>query len=113
MKEQPTVPYIEDTTELSILLFDSSPLPNYPEKLSDAHERYFSALNKLADEHWPKTLLLVSHEICVRQAVIWGGSKDNVEASYCGQVELTRKQQGTYDWKLEGFDRVYKYDVPF
>lgn len=102
---------MEDITELSILSFDPTPLPNYPEKLSDANKRYLAALNTLSDKHWPKTILLVTHETCVRQAMGWGGSRDDFEATYCGLVELSREQQGGYSWKLEGYDRVYKYDV--
>ena len=113
MEESPSVPHKEDAKELNILSFDSSPLPKFPETLTECKQRYLSALNTLADEHWPKNLLLVSHEVCVREAVGWGGCKDDVEATYCGQVELSRSDESSHDWKLEGYQGVFKYDIPF
>ncbi len=113
MTESPMVPCKEDAEGLKILSFDSSSLPKFPETLSECKQRYLSALNTLADEHWPKTLLLVTHEVCVREAVSWGGCKADVEATYCGQVEIARNDKNSHDWKLKRYDGVYTYDVPF
>lgn len=112
MTDSPLVPCKEDIVDLKILTFDSSPLPKFPETIKECKERYLLALNTLADEHWPKTLLLVTHEVCVREAVGWGGSSDEVEATYCGQVELARTNRGVHDWKLKSYDGVYTYDIP-
>ena len=111
IEEAPLVPCKEDAKDLNILSFDSSPQPKFPETPTECKQRYLCAMNTLADKHWPKNMLLVSHEVCVREAVGWGGCKDDVEAIYCGQVELSRTDKDSNEWKLESYQGVFKYDV--
>ena len=112
MRCQPEVPAMMDVQDLSILSFDSSPLPEYPEKVSDVHKRYFETFKQLANKYWPDNILLVTHEICVRDSVQWGGCNDEVEATYCGQVELVRTEQQCHDkWALVEYHGVYKYET--
>ena len=44
------------------------------------------------------------------QAMVLGGCRDNVEATYCGHVELSRTTEREHSWKIEGYVGVYKYD---
>ena len=71
--------------------------------------RYLAVFQRLADQHWPESLLLVTHEYGVRQAMVLGGCRDDVEASYCGHVELSRTER-EQTWKIEDYVDVYKYD---
>ena len=68
---------------------------------------------RLADQHWPDNLLLVTHEYGVMQAMALGGCRDQVEATYCGHVELSRTDGREHSWKIEGYVGVYKYDNIF
>ena len=106
----PAVPATEDITQLKILSFDSTPIPDFPEKLDSVIVRYKEAVSKLADSHWPSNILAVSHEICVREACKLGGCNDDVEATYCGHVELVRGSKDSHEWRLQTYQGVYKYD---
>ena len=105
----PAVPAVEDITDLKILTFDPSPLPPYPENTATVNARYKEAVRTLSDLHWPMNILFVSHEICVREACKWGGCHDDVEATYCGHVELERKER-EHAWTLRHYEGVFKYD---
>ena len=101
---------MEDIKDLHILSFDPTPLPNFPEKIDSVNVRYRDAVNVLADRHWPNSVLMVTHEICVREAYGWGGSKEEVEATYCSHVELERKESGSHNWRVCSYQGVYVYD---
>ena len=47
------------------------------------------------------------------QAMVLGGCRDNVEATYCGHVELSRTTEREHSLKIEGYVGVYKYDDIF
>ncbi len=66
---------------------------------------------ELAAHHWPNNLLLVTHEYGVMQAMFLGGCRDDVEATYCGHVELSRASRTDYQWTIEQYCGVYKYDT--
>lgn len=106
----PAVPATDDITNINILTFDLSPLPDYPETVQSVNVRYQEAVSVIADANWPANVLIVSHEICVREACKWGGCNDEVEATYCGHVELKRTERGSRDWTLLGYKGVFKYD---
>ena len=101
---------MDDINDISVLTFDPTPLPSFPETLDCVNVRYREAVNKLADAHWPSNILVVSHEICVREAYRWSGCQDEVEATYCGHVELERRERESYNWTLRGYEGVFKYD---
>lgn len=101
---------MDDITDLNILTFDPTPLPAFPETVDSVHVRYKEAVNKLSDDHWPMNMLLVSHEICVSQAFMWGGCEDEMEVTYCGHAELERSEKNSYDWRLRSYNGVFKYD---
>ncbi len=65
---------------------------------------------ELARQHWPDHMLLVTHEYGVMQAMAVGGCKDEVEAIYCGHVELSRASTAD-PWTVEHYCGVYKYDT--
>ena len=73
--------------------------------------RYSAVFKKLADQHWPDNLLLVTHEYGVIEAMAFGGCRDDVEAAYCGYVELSRTDSSEHSWTIEGYSDVYKYDT--
>ena len=107
----PAVPAMDDLKDLQILSFDHTPLPNFPENNASVNARYRDAVNELADRHWPDSVLMVTHEICVREAYGWSAdSKEEVEATYCGHVELARKEKGSRNWRICSYQGVYKYD---
>ena len=72
--------------------------------------RYIEEFKRLADHHWPDNLIMVTHECAVMQAMVLGGCMDDVEATYCGHVELSRTSRENHQWKLEQYCGVYKYD---
>ena len=106
----PQVPALDDIKDIKVITFDQTPLPNYPETADSANTRYREAINELADRHWPASVLMVTHELCVRESYRWGGSKEEIEATYCGHVELERKEKGSRDWRVCSYHGVYKYD---
>ena len=101
---------MDDIKDIRVLTFDQVPLPNFPETNESVNIRYRNAVNELADRHWPDNVLMVSHEICVRESYGWGGSNEEVEATYCGHVELERKEKGSQEWRVCSYQGVYKYD---
>ena len=109
VNEEPAVPAMDDITDLNVLTYDRSPLPPYPEDSDGVNVRYKYAVQNLSDLNWPTNVLFVSHEICVREACKWGGCHDDVEATYCGHVELERKERDQ-NWRLKHYDGVFKYD---
>lgn len=106
----PAVPAMDDITHLNVLTFDPTPLPAYPETSDLVNKRYRTVVNELSDRHWPTNVLFVSHEICVREALKWGGCEDDVEATYCGHVELERREKDSYDWSLCSYEGVFKFE---
>jgi len=44
------------------------------------------------------------------QAMVLGGCRGDVEATYCGHVELSRPDGSTHVWKVERYCGVYDYD---
>lgn len=111
MTDTPAVPALQDATDTTILSLDSEPLPDYPEKRSDCSVRYRRALDTLADKYWPRTLLLVTHQICVQEAVCWGGKQGEFEAEYCAHVQLSRNSRDTHNWTWQGDTGIYAYDT--
>lgn len=107
----PQVPAIQDAPGTTFLSQDSEPLPSFPETISECHARYRTALDKLADHYFPQTLLLVTHQACVQEAVRWGGKEEDVEAVYCAHVELSRTSKDSHDWKWEADGGIYEYDT--
>lgn len=101
---------MDDIKDIRVLTFDQVSLPNFPETNESVNIRYRNAVNELADRHWPDNVLMVSHEICVRESYRWGGSNEEVEATYCGHVELERKEKGSQEWRVCSYQGVYKYD---
>ena len=75
------------------------------------HARYQVEFKRLADSHWPDNLLLLTHEYGVMSAMQLGGCSESVEATYCGFVELLRKQKATHDWSTVQYQGVYKYET--
>jgi broad specificity phosphatase PhoE len=113
MQETPQLPALQDAAGTVFLSQDPKPLPHFPESKEDCYSRYRAALDELADQYWPKTLLLVTHQGCVQEAVGWGGKKDDVEAVYCAHVELSRTGKQSRDWTWRGDKGIFKYDVVF
>ena len=86
MTTTPQVPATQDTADTVFLSLDLEPLPVCPETRQASRARYRAALDHLADQYWPQTLLLVTHQGCVEEAFKWGGQ----EAEYCAHVHLSR-----------------------
>ena len=42
--------------------------------------------------------------------MVIGGCTDEVEATYCGHVELSRTDRSAHAWNIERYSGVYKYD---
>lgn len=111
MTATPQLPAMQEIMDTVFLSIDSEPLPPFPETRTTCHARYKAALDKLADQFWPQTLLLVTHQACVQESVGWGGKEGDVEAVYCAHVELSRSSKDGHDWKWKGDGGIYKYDV--
>ena len=62
------------------------------------YHRYSAEINKLADEHWPKNIVIVTHMFCVTQAIALTGDQVSF-TDYCGYVEMSRSSKQKYDWK--------------
>ena len=80
---------------------------------TDSHCRYDAEFKRLADLHWPHNLLLVTHEYGVKQAMAMGGCGEEVEATYCGSVQLSRTELSHQLWTIEQYHGVFKYDTLF
>ena len=74
--------------------------------------RYEADYKRLADLHWPDNLLIVTHEYGVMSAMKLGGGSENVEAVYCGSVELIRREQAQHEWSIVEYHGVYQYENP-
>ena len=72
--------------------------------------RYEKEFKRLANLHWPDNLLLMTHEYGVMQAMAVGGCEDDVEAEYCGSVQLSRNDLTQNQWTLDQYYGVYRYD---
>ncbi|XP_064399217.1 uncharacterized protein LOC135345705 isoform X1 [Halichondria panicea] len=97
--QQPVVP-ADNIAELGIkvLTFHQEPIPTFPEYFRDGMKRYSAEINKLADEHWPKNIVIVTHMFCVTQAIALTGDQVSF-TDYCGYVEMSRSSKQKYDWK--------------
>ena len=73
--------------------------------------RYKVEFKRLADRHWPDNLLLVTHEYGVKAATELEQCLRDVEATYCGSVELVRKCQSHHEWSIVQYHGVYMYDI--
>lgn len=72
--------------------------------------RYIAEFKRLADSHWPENLLLVTHEYGVISAMMLGGCTRDTEATYCGSVELLRREETQHKWTIVKYHGVYMYD---
>ena len=66
--------------------------------------RFTAEFTKLADEHWPKNIVIVTHGYGVCQAVAMTKGQEyfrDVWVEYCGYVEMSRTSKDKYDWKHE------------
>lgn len=66
--------------------------------------RFTAEFNKLADEHWPKNIVIVTHGYGVCQAVAMTKGQryfKDIWVNYCGFVEMSRASRGSSVWKSE------------
>ena len=68
-------------------------------------------LNNIADEHWPNSIVIVTHGCGVCQAVTMSQPgnfhHDNgVRVEHCGHVELSRQSTMDGKWILERYQDV-------
>lgn len=110
MEGPPDVPAMEDAGGINILSLGNEAFPEFPETKSKCFARYRHAVDSIADKYWPQSVLMVTHQTCVEQAVKWGGKEDEVEATYCAHVELSRRSKDSHDWTWREDKGVYIYD---
>ncbi len=72
--------------------------------------RYNAEINRLADEHWPKNIVIVTHMFCVTQAIALTGDQVSF-TDYCGYVEMSRSSKQKYDWKKVKTFGIEKYNL--
>lgn len=111
MMSPPSVPVLDDAEGTVVLSLDSDPLPNFPETREQCFRRYRQAVDSLADKYWPQNLLLVTHQYCVQEAMAWGGKTEDVEATYCAHVQLSRTSKENHKWVWREDKGVYAYDT--
>ena len=49
----------------------------------------------------------------MKQAMAMGGCGEEVEATYCGSVQLSRTELSHQVWTIEQYHGVFKYDTLF
>ena len=111
MNGPPAVPALEDAPDINVLSLGNEDFPDFPETKSHCLVRYRDAINVIADLYWPQSVLVVTHQTCVEEAVKWGGREDEVEASYAAHVQLSRRSRDHHNWKWREDKGVYVYDT--
>ena len=110
MTSTPAVPATEEAENTVFLSLDSEPLPKFPETREECYARYRCAVDSVADHYWPDNVLMVTHQGCVQEAVNWGGKMEDVEATYCSHVELSRTSKEDHIWVWREDCGIFTYD---
>ncbi len=69
--------------------------------------RYHTEVNKLADEHWPKNIVIVTHMFGVTRAMALAQGERASRADYCGYVEISRTSKQNYDWTKLSYSGIH------
>lgn len=71
--------------------------------------RYVPTFNDLADQYWPRNIIVVTHGYGVIEAVNLApkANQRRVCVYYCGHVELSRETRENHAWTMESHKDVF------